>query len=95
MYLVTEAVGFAASSRQFADETAPTETKELRTSETSPGAFLQKPRDRQPSLNLKDFRFGEQVVEGFNQADVVNGFAEQVEHVQAQHVADVVHVGMA
>ncbi len=47
------------------------------------------------SLNLKDLRLGKEVVQGFQQADVVDGFAEQVQHLQAQHVAHVVHVGMA
>ena len=30
------------------------------------------------SLNLKDLRLGKEVVQGFQQADVVDGFAEQV-----------------
>ncbi|CAI8978152.1 hypothetical protein EMIT0324P_40312 [Pseudomonas chlororaphis] len=41
-----------------------------------------------------DARLWEQGVQGFQQAHVVDGFAEQVQHLQTQQVADVVHVGM-
>jgi len=34
-------------------------------------------------------------VEGFQQADVIDGFAEQIQHLQAQQIGDVIHVGMS
>jgi len=36
-----------------------------------------------------------QVVEGFQEADVIDGFAEKVQHLQAKQIADILHVGVA
>ena len=38
--------------------------------------------------------FGKQIVEGFQQAHVVDRLAKQVQDLQPQQVADVIHVGM-
>ena len=43
----------------------------------------------------KGLRQGKQAVEGVDQAHQIDRFAEQIQHLQAQHVTDIIHLGMA